>query len=204
MASRFIVTRVPGPHWDPSRSTREQAGWGPHAAFMDGLLDDGFVAYGGPSGDTGKVVLATDAPDPSSIRTRLALDPWTEADLLRTAAIEPWTIWLGDDAQLHPSGPLYLVAYAPGPDWNPELPRREQSGWDAHARFLDGLCDQGIVCVGGPLDERRALLVMRHDDAIALRALLEQDPWVGSILQIEAFEPWTLWLGPRLGSRLAP
>lgn len=197
MTSRFIVTRVPGPRWDPSRSTREQIGWGPHAAFMDALADDGFVAYGGPAGGAGKVVLSVDAPDAPSICGRLADDPWTDAELLRTAAVQPWTIWLGDDERIDPLGPLYLVTYGPGPDWNPDRPRREQSGWDAHARFLDGLCDQRIVCVGGPLDERRALLVMRHDDEIALRARLEQDPWVGSILVIEAFEAWTLWLPPR-------
>ena len=44
----FAVTMVHGPHWDRSRPIREQDGWDEHAAFMDGLVDDGLIILGGP------------------------------------------------------------------------------------------------------------------------------------------------------------
>lgn len=195
--ARFLVTRAPGPGWDPAKRVREQAGWDPHAAFMEALADEGFVAYGGPAGDRNEVVLVTDASGEAAIRARLAGDPWSDAGLLDTVAVEPWTIWLGSDERVDASRSLYLVAYGPGPEWAPAKERREQDGWDAHAEFMDGLSDQGIVVVGGPLDERRALLVMQHVDEQTLRALLDQDPWVNRILTIERLERWALWLPPR-------
>jgi hypothetical protein len=45
----FAVTLVNGPRYDESRPRREQDGWDEHAAFMDALVDDGFVILGGPS-----------------------------------------------------------------------------------------------------------------------------------------------------------
>jgi hypothetical protein len=47
----FAVRLVHGPGWDPSRQIRDQDGWDEHAAFMDGLVDDGFIILGGPAGD---------------------------------------------------------------------------------------------------------------------------------------------------------
>ena len=44
----FAVRLVHGPNWDPGRPIREQDGWQEHAAFMDGLVDDGFIILGGP------------------------------------------------------------------------------------------------------------------------------------------------------------
>jgi hypothetical protein len=164
---------------------------------MDALHDAGFIAYGGPAGNRNDVVLVVEAPDEATIRARFGPDPWTDAGLLRIAAIEPWTIWLGGDDHLDTTRGLYLVAYAPGPDWDDSKPRREQDGWDAHAGFMDDLAARRVVAVGGPLDERRALLVMQHQDEQTLRALLEQDPWADSVLRIERAERWTLWLAPR-------
>ena len=73
----------------------EQAGWDEHAAFMNGLVDRGFVALGGPVGDEGRVLLIVRATDEQEIRATLAEDPWSETLLLVTS-IEPWTIRLGE------------------------------------------------------------------------------------------------------------
>ena len=62
---------------------------------------------------------------------------------------------------------------------------------------MDALTDEGVVAVGGPLDEHRALLVVQHADEQALRTRLGEDPWVNRILIIERLERWTLWLPPR-------
>ena len=82
--ARFVVTRAPGPAWDPDRPTREQAGWDPHAAFMDELAEERFIAFGGPAGSQNKVVLVVEASDEATIRARLERDPWSVAGLLRT------------------------------------------------------------------------------------------------------------------------
>ena len=49
--ANFAVRLVHGPGWDPGRPIRRQDGWDEHAAFMDGLVKDGFIILGGPVGD---------------------------------------------------------------------------------------------------------------------------------------------------------
>ncbi len=92
--ANFAVRLVHGPSWDPSRQIRDQAAWDEHAAFMDGLVDDGFVILGGPVGDGEHTLHAVEATNESEIRARLAEDPWASAGLLRIGAIEPWALWL--------------------------------------------------------------------------------------------------------------
>jgi uncharacterized protein YciI len=90
----FALTMVCGPGWDRSRPRREQDGWDEHAAFMDELVDDGFVIMGGPIGDGEQVLLAVEAADEREIEARLADDPWMPPGVLRIGSIEPWSIWL--------------------------------------------------------------------------------------------------------------
>jgi uncharacterized protein YciI len=196
---RFLVTRAPGPAWDHATETRKQAGWNEHAAFMDALADAGFVAFGGPAGDENKVVLVVDAPDEATIRARLDLDSWAGAGLLVTEKVDPWTIWLGGDERLDPTPPipLYLVAYGPGPAWALSKSRRDQTDWNAHGEFMDALVGEGVVIVGGPIDDRRAVLVMHERDPVHLRARLTEDPWYERVVAIEQIAEWSLWLSPR-------
>ncbi len=177
---------------------REQSGWDAHAAFMDGLAEERLVAFGGPAGGDNRVVLIVDAEDEATIVDRLAQDPWP-AEVLRTVSIEPWTNWLGGDERVRPDQPgsLFLVSYAPGPHWDESASRRRQAGWDAHAAFMDTLDERHVVTLGGPLDERRALLVVRAADQAEAMAQLSPDPWLDGTLIIERIEPWTLWLTPR-------
>jgi uncharacterized protein YciI len=95
MADLYLVERAKGPAWDHSRPRREQAGWDEHAAFMDGLADEGFVVMGGPAGrgDGDNAVLVVDAPDEAAVRARLAEDPWPE-EQLTIESIRPWSVWL--------------------------------------------------------------------------------------------------------------
>jgi hypothetical protein len=90
----FVVTEVSGPSWDASRDRREQDGWDGHAAFMDSLVDDGFVVLGGPLGDGRRVMLVVESENEDQVRRRLAPDPWLPAGILEIASVEPWTIWL--------------------------------------------------------------------------------------------------------------
>ena len=92
--SSFAVRLIHGPGWDPSRQIRDQEGWAGHAAFMDGLVEDGFLILGGPVGDGEQTLHAVEAADENEIRARLAADPWAAAGLLRIGTIEPWALWL--------------------------------------------------------------------------------------------------------------
>ena len=92
--ANFAVRLVHGPRWNPARPIRGQDAWGEHAAFMDGLVHDGFIILGGPLGDGEQTLHAVEAADEHEIRARLAADPWASAGLLQIGAIEPWALWL--------------------------------------------------------------------------------------------------------------
>jgi uncharacterized protein len=92
--ANFALTLVHGPGWDSSRPIRSQDGWNEHAAFMDGLVDDGFLIVGGPLGNGDRTLHLIQAEDEQEIRTRLAADPWATAGLLQVGAVEPWALWL--------------------------------------------------------------------------------------------------------------
>jgi uncharacterized protein YciI len=92
--AHFAVRLVHGPGWDPTRPIRKQNGWGEHAEFMDGLVDDGFIILGGPVGDGEETLHVVQAEDEAGVRDRLGEDPWASAGLLRVGTIETWALWL--------------------------------------------------------------------------------------------------------------
>jgi catechol 2,3-dioxygenase-like lactoylglutathione lyase family enzyme/uncharacterized protein YciI len=92
--ANFAVRLVHGPGWHDSRPIRGQDGWDAHAAFMDGLVDDGFIIVGGPVGTGEQTLHVVEAANEAEIRARLAADPWASAGLLRVGTIEPWALWL--------------------------------------------------------------------------------------------------------------
>ena len=94
--SYYAVTERQGAKWDPARARREQDNWDEHAAFMDALVEDGFVVLGGPIGDGDEVLLIVRAESEAEIEARLDEDPWFPMDVLRIARIERWQIWLGN------------------------------------------------------------------------------------------------------------
>jgi uncharacterized protein YciI len=100
--ANFAVRLVHGPGWDPSRQIRDQQGWAEHAAFMDELVDDGFIILGGPVGDGEQTPHAVEAADQDEIRARLAADPWAVAGLLQIGTVEPWAFWLGGRPEYPP------------------------------------------------------------------------------------------------------
>lgn len=95
MADYYLVRQAKGPAWDHSVPRRQQAGWDEHAAFMDSLVEEGFVVLGGPvgEGDGDDALLVVDAESEAAVRSRLADDPWGE-DMLITKSVEPWSVWL--------------------------------------------------------------------------------------------------------------
>ena len=90
----FAVRLERGGPWDWSRDLREQEGWDRHAAFMDSLVDDGFIVLGGPLGDEREILHAISAESEQAVRDRLAEDNWAQNGMLTIMSIEPWTILL--------------------------------------------------------------------------------------------------------------
>jgi uncharacterized protein YciI len=89
-----VIVRQTGPAFDPSLPLERQSQWEEHAAFMNGLVEAGFIVLGGPLDDgTQRVVQVIEAASESEIRERLAADPWSDSHLVLDA-IEPWTIRL--------------------------------------------------------------------------------------------------------------
>lgn len=204
----FVVTREPGPSWDPTRPMREQDDWKGHAAFMDELAAEGFVVLGGPIGDGSHFLFVMDADDEAKIDARLAGDPWVAADCLRTRKIEPWEILLsvsdpdGDNraTQQKPDSVSYFaVTEERGPSWDGSRARREQDGWDEHATFMDALTEEGAVVLGGPVgDGTRVLLIVDAQSEQEVNARLTPDPWIEmGILRVGAVEPWEILLEGR-------
>jgi hypothetical protein len=93
---------------------------------------------------------------------------------------------------------FHVVVRRSGPRWDRSLPLEEQSGWDEHAAFMDGLVDAGFIVLGGPLaDEERVVHAVEAESADAVRATLARDPWSETHLVIDAIEPWTIRLDAR-------
>jgi uncharacterized protein YciI len=94
-ADYYLVELERGPAWDELRLRRKQAGWDEHAAFMDVLAEEGFVVLGGPvgKGDGDRVLLVVEANSETTIRARLASDPWA-GTILTIASVKPWSVWM--------------------------------------------------------------------------------------------------------------
>jgi hypothetical protein len=75
------------------------------------------------------------------------------------------------------------------------LPLEEQSGWEEHAAFMDGLVDTGFVMLGEPLaDEHRVVLAVEAELEDEVRATLARDPWSGTHLVVDTIDAWTIRL----------
>ncbi|HTU28856.1 MAG TPA: YciI family protein [Solirubrobacteraceae bacterium] len=90
----FALTLVHGSGWDDSLPIREQRAWEEHAAFMNGLVNDGFLVLGGPLGNGERTLHVIEAADEAEVRRRVAEDPWARAGMLEVGSIEPWALWL--------------------------------------------------------------------------------------------------------------
>jgi hypothetical protein len=96
----------------------------------------------------------------------------------------------------------FVVLRRTGSGWDPARLLEEQSGWDDHASFMDGLVDEGFVVLGGPLDDGvRVVLAVEAESVDAAHATLARDPWSGTHLVVDAVEPWTIRLDGRARPR---
>ena len=97
-AELWVVCNARGGPYDFSRGMNQQSGWKDHAAFMNALVDDGFVLLGGPLQGDREALLICSAPSEDAVRKRLAEDPWAPIGMLAVKSIERWTIVLSPPA----------------------------------------------------------------------------------------------------------
>ncbi len=97
-AQLFAVRNLHGGPWDWSRDMRGQEGWKEHAAFMNALVDEGWIILGGPVEGDREALLIFAAPSREAVLERLAQDPWRASGLLSVKSIERWTIVLSPPA----------------------------------------------------------------------------------------------------------
>ena len=98
----FAVTRERGSAWDTSVPMRQQKQWAEHAAFMNGLEEEGFIVVGGPIGDEpgagfSRAHFLVKAHSERTIEKRFEAEPYTQMGMLRITKIEPWEILLGKE-----------------------------------------------------------------------------------------------------------
>jgi len=95
MTRLFALIHSRGPAWNHALRMEDQPEWTAHAAFMDRLVDEGFIALGGPLEGSSDVLLILRATDEAEIEQRLAPDPWRHNGRLVAKQCWPWQIRLG-------------------------------------------------------------------------------------------------------------
>jgi uncharacterized protein YciI len=96
--SYYAVIREAGPGWTEG-GIGAQPGVAEHAAFMNGLADEGVVLFAGPLAGSEnarlRALLIVNADHDDEIRDRLADDPWVRTDRLVITSIESWNVIVG-------------------------------------------------------------------------------------------------------------
>jgi uncharacterized protein YciI len=96
--SLYSVIREAGPGFLDG-GTAAQPDVADHAAFMNGLAEQGLVLLAGPLAgtETGRIraLLIMNAAGEDEIRHRLDDDPWVRTDRLVITSIEPWNVIVG-------------------------------------------------------------------------------------------------------------
>jgi uncharacterized protein len=97
----FVVLSSAGPNREFSKGTREQPFWDEHAAFIDRLVDDGFILMGGPLVDEGGSLLIFKAQDENEVREKMKNDPWLKHGILKQESIRRWEIFIDQRKDWH-------------------------------------------------------------------------------------------------------
>ena len=98
MKNTFVTISSVGPNRDRSKGAREQPFWDEHAAFIDQLVDDGFILMGGPllgrDGLPQGALLVVNAQDENEVKEKLKDDPWFERGILKLESVKRWQIFI--------------------------------------------------------------------------------------------------------------
>jgi uncharacterized protein YciI len=94
MPKTYITLSEAGPRRDLAKGTREQPLWDEHAAFIDALVENGFILLGGPLVDEGGAVLVVHAESEDEVRDKLKTDPWYVEGNLSLQSVKRWDIFI--------------------------------------------------------------------------------------------------------------
>ncbi len=97
MSKTFVVLSAAGAQRDLTKGAREQAHWGEHARFIDGITE-GFILMGGPFEDEGGAMLIVRAENEAAVRAKLMPDPWYTHGIIQLQSIHRWDIFIDERA----------------------------------------------------------------------------------------------------------
>ena len=98
---------------------REQPLWSEHAAFVNGLLEDGFFLLGGPLAGSDadeafspalepvgadgiyRTMVVVQAADLAEVERRVQEDPWVRGGVIERVSIDRWEILAGELPAAH-------------------------------------------------------------------------------------------------------
>jgi uncharacterized protein len=89
---RWVVRVRRGGPWDFTKDMRKQEGWDAHAAYMDGIFDEGFLLLAGPIEGDKETMWVVKADSREEILERMKQDPWSSNGMLTPTTIERWDI----------------------------------------------------------------------------------------------------------------
>jgi len=96
LQNTYLVISKAGSNRDLSKGSREQRYWNEHGAFIDGLVEEGFMFMGGPLVDEGGAMIIVRAENEAEVREKLRHDPWYEHDILMLDSIKRWDIFVDE------------------------------------------------------------------------------------------------------------
>src|SRR5215475_7275157 len=113
----------------------------------------------------------------------------------------PWPAGVGRGRYVSAMA-YFALTLVHGPNWDASRPIREQQAWDRHAALMDGLVEEGMIIIGGPLgDGEQTLHAVEAADERQVETRLGEDPWASmGLLRIGSVQPWALWLDGRNAS----
>jgi uncharacterized protein YciI len=95
MPTRTLVLFSAGPAWVGGRSSREQAHWDGHAAFIDELTERGLLMAGGPFGDqSGGMNILAEPLAPAEVEQLYASDPFVVHGIFVLERSVPWQVFV--------------------------------------------------------------------------------------------------------------
>src|ERR1700681_1846746 len=90
-----------------------------------------------------------------------------------------------------------VVLFSTGAAWVTGRGSRQQPYWAAHAAFIDGLTDRGLLLAGGPFaDESGAMNILAcSPDELDIPRIYAEDPFVvHGIFVVERVFPWLVFV----------
>ena len=100
MKNTFVAISSAGANRDPSKGAREQPFWDEHAAFIDRLVEEGFIFMGGPlldqRGMPEGALLILKAEDENEVREKLKNEPWFQKGILKLESVNRWEIFIDE------------------------------------------------------------------------------------------------------------